>query len=230
MTPALKKELMAAMDENAEAFRLLREAASTPECRYTYEFKGPNTQLPTLSKIKKASQLLRLKTYALVESGETSEAVQVILDNVSVTRSLDEDPFLISHLVQAEGDGVCENAAQRLLNRASPPLDQLRRLDDAFKSMDPMAGFKRSIVAERCMAIDVMTTPAEVYMKQYGGDANMGALDLAGYRESALFNEDFLLMLDFWENYEKAFSTPFPENMAVAQAINRLVDTARDNH
>ncbi|HZM01509.1 MAG TPA: hypothetical protein VFC44_00675 [Candidatus Saccharimonadales bacterium] len=233
MTAAMKKDFSVVLHENAEAFRLLGKAAEMPDCRYSYDFKGFETLLPNAGRVGNASKLLQLKAYALVESGETAGAVRAILDNVALAKSLDRD-LLIGHMTQLAFCHSCGDAAQRLLNRASPTSDQLKKLELAFKNLDSildsMKGLKQCVVGERCGAIDLMTRPVADIKKLFAelGSTNLEGLDMDGYLQSAPFNEDFLMTLDIYENYEKAYGTPFPHNLEIYKNVEQLAGTAKD--
>ena len=116
------------LSDNAEALRLLHQAASMKSCRYPIDLsKGERMLLPHLNLVRQAARLLYLEAIQNTEEQKPQQALESVIASLGVSRSLNQEPVLISYLVHVACQGITLESLERILNRMPLTDAQLSR-------------------------------------------------------------------------------------------------------
>jgi hypothetical protein len=224
--PAEMKQLVAEyLSDNAEALRLLHRASAMKSCRYAVDLtKGAATLLPHLNRLRQAARVLALEAMEETEEQRPEKAVESVIASLSVSRSLNQEPVLISHLVHIACQGFSLESLQRLLNRAPLTNPQLSKLAAAIEVSENPQALTRAFVGERCMGDDAFygLRMGKVPMKDmvsFLGEPPWWCHLFWLYRTTGLLELDERCYLDIMEDNVRAAQLPPPENITAASAV-----------
>lgn len=132
-------EILAASHEaltaNSNAIVLLRKGLALPKSRYPIDLsKGFTTLLPHLALQKKCANLLSLDAAVSIHENRVTDSVNSIITILQLARSLDQEPLLISQLVNIALRTIAVTSIQRTLNLSQLTADQLLRLQAACET------------------------------------------------------------------------------------------------
>jgi hypothetical protein len=209
--------------ENQAALALLLKAAERPLCRYPVALtNGVTVLLPHLYKIKNCATLLRQEAISQAERGHTDSAATAILAGFRLARSLDNEPLLISKLVEIESLGLALDGLQESINRRSFTDAELLRLLTALDDAEPAVGFRRAMLGERANLVAAFTSSDEKLaeaMAASEGGAAAPPLMLGSYRSSGHLQGDFGFALTFMSNLVAVVASPYPQALDAAAGL-----------
>jgi hypothetical protein len=110
---------------------------------------GPNVKLTHLSGLKTLAQLLAFDALLKAEAHDSAGAVRSIESILNLSRSLDDEPILISQLVSATILNIASSTFRRVLCRTTVPTNQLSELADRFAAAEATSRFVTGLVGER---------------------------------------------------------------------------------
>ena len=228
--PADMQQLIAEyLSDNAEALRLLHQAASMKACRYPVDLsKGFSTLLPHLNSYRQAERLLYLEAIQHTEKQEPQQAAESVIVSLGVSRSLNQEPILISYLVHVACQGMALESLERVLNRMPLTDAQLARLAAAIEESEKQRGLTRAFVGERCTGDDIFQglRRGKIPLKEIStlgdeGDEPFWVRLLPRlYRATGLLELDEKSYLDIMEQNVEATQLPPPETLAAAHAVS----------
>lgn len=200
---------------NRKALDLLHQAGSMKKCRYPTDLsKGAAAMLPHLTMIKRGAQLLSQAASAHAANGEMDQAVQCFVDGFRLTRSLDEEPILLSFMVQAAAQNLLETSLESILNRKTFSEEQLARLQSALGELEPGASLSRRLAGERCMGIAVFQSPPGEQLQPLAQlQKPPVTMDFKNYVKSPAFEADFNSYLGLMDQGIAAAALPFPGSL-----------------
>jgi hypothetical protein len=213
------------LSDDAEALRLLHQAAAMKSCRYPTDLsQGFATLLRHLNPVRQAARLLSLEAIRDTEQQKPQEAVESVVVSLGVARSLNQEPVLISQLVRIACQGISLDSLERILNRMPLTEEQLAKLAAALEGSEDPQAMTRAFVGERCCGAGFFEgARSGKFSLQEIGSPDSQWLSIrplsALYRASGLLELDEEKYLDFMEQYVKATQLPPPENMAAASAV-----------
>lgn len=215
--------------QNQKALELLHQAASRKKCRYPIDLtKGYATLLPHLREIKKCAQLLSQAATNHAAKGQMGPAAQSLLDGLHLARSVEEEPVLVSYLLQIASETIIQKTLESVLNRKAFTDEQLVRLQAAFREAESGGLMTRSVAAERCQIIAIFQMPppeqAKTFTQMEGAAKSM---DKGAYRKSSTYNADFNFYLDRMDECVKATTLPFPKRLEAASQWGADVSEAK---
>lgn len=215
---------------NQKALLLLFQAAERKSCRYPVALTaGASTLLPHLAKIKKCATLLESEMASQAGRGRTDAAAKTFLAGVSLARSLEQEPILISRLVANASLALAIQGLRQSLDRKAFTEAQLLSAEMALKDAASGASFHRALVGERAFVISYFGMPSEEWAKaqKEGGEKLEPGLDWAAYPKGPKFQEDFAFALDYLSNIVALAEMPFPQCLGPdAQAAIPKIETA----
>jgi hypothetical protein len=227
LTPEMQKLLAEYLSENAESLRLLHQAASMKPCRYPVDLtNGVSTLLPHLSLVRQAARLLELDSIQYTEKQQPQMAVESVVASLGVSRSLNQEPTIISYLVHVACQGITLDSLERILNRTSPTDAQFLKLAAAIQESENQQAFTRALAGERCMHADIFQglrrgkIPVDEIPFMGNGESFWPRFLIAGYRSTGLLQLDEREYLDLMERYVKATQLLPPESIAAFNAVN----------
>lgn len=142
-----RRELAAARPAVELAFRLKdyplghRDIALTPDV--------VNTPLPDTQNTREVAVLLRWAVAVAVEDGDGGRAADGLYALLNASRSLGDEPFLISQLVRMATRTVAARAAERTLAQTELPADRLAALQAAWAADAEEPLFMYAVRGER---------------------------------------------------------------------------------
>ena len=134
--------------ENSKALELLRTAAKVPKARFKADFISWNNK--HLSNLRQGARLLGMEGVISLENSDSAKFVQCVKDSVSLGCSLDDEPVIISTLVQRAIQSVSLSNIQRALARNDFTDEQLHEMYDAFCRYEEYRTLQRAFIGERC--------------------------------------------------------------------------------
>ena len=206
--------------ENQKTLELLHVAASWKTCRYPMDLtKGYETVVPHLRDLKTCVKLLSQAANSQSTKGEMELATKSLLDGLRLAQSVEEEPFLISHLLQIAATTTIQTGLESALNSKAFTDEQLVRLQETFREVESRASMTRSTIAERCMGISILqlrVPDRATLFAQWGGTAKN--IDIEAYEKSSDSNADFNFFLDRMDECVGLTTLPFPKNLkAISQ-------------
>ena len=213
---ALSDDMKAAIEEylnaNAEALKLLHQAAAMKDCRFPIDLMaGFNVRLPHLAQLRGGAKMLRLEAMLRTENGNTDAAVDSIVSILGVANALRQEPILISELVRISCIAIAGGALEYVLNRATPSAEQIARLEQAFLAAEAPGTMFRALVGERCQwfnELDPLLT---------AGALGRG-LNIIGWKKS-----NQLSYLDMMQGFVEALEKPYPERWKLATEVETAI-------
>jgi len=215
------------LSDNAEALRLLHQAASIKSCRYPVEFsKGFDMRLPHLSLVREAARMLYLEAIQNTEEQKPQQALESVIASLGVARSLNQEPILISYLVHVACQGITLESLERILNRMPLTDTQLSELAAAIEESENQQGLTRAFVGERYIGIDIFQgigtgriAYGEIFNSGNGAIPRISLL-VRLYKAAGLLELDEMSYLDLMERYVNTTRLPPPECIAASHAVN----------
>ena len=206
------------VSKNQKALALLLQAAGRKACRYPIDLNhGLDASLPHLPKFKNSAILLSSAANIEAGAGRTTTATKDILAGIQLSRSAENEPTMISRLVELSSLAITVRGLEQVLNRRVLSADQLLEIQNALHNAEDAASFRRVLVCERASMINSFQISPEDWAKLVGTaidfliDTNQGAFDLAAYKKTDVYQEDFNSALDYITALVERADKPFPE-------------------
>ena len=219
------------LTHNQEAVALLLQAADRPLCRYPVALTdGVMVLLPHCAEIGRCAMLLRQEAVSQAARGHTDAATTAILAGFRLARSLDNEPLLISKLVEIASLGQALDGLQESLNQKSFTDAELLRLLTALRDAEPAVGFRRAMLGERANLVAAFQSSdeklAEAMAVSGGSAAAARPSMLRIYRSGGHLQEDFAFALDFMSKLVALVDLPYPQALdaAAGMKIPAVVD------
>jgi hypothetical protein len=144
----------AAIQQNAPALALVRQASLMPECSFPTDWDaGPNALFPHYAKLRKVARMLAAAAIFAARDGKPGLAAGYLLDGVRVGEAPARDPALIAALVHIAIEGIMEHATVEVLRTAAMSPADCRRLAERYAAQDENAIFARAMQGERDFGI-----------------------------------------------------------------------------
>jgi len=152
--------------ENAEALKLLHAASRMTECRFPLDFaQGYGMNMPHLRLLRDGARMLELEALLKAEEGHPDEAAEAAKACIGVSRSLRNEPVLISQFVRMAIDSIGVMSVERVLSRAAVPEKQLADISAALETGEEKEGLVRALAGERCMAGELFNMELKYSLK-----------------------------------------------------------------
>lgn len=227
--PAEVQKLVAEyLSDNAEALRLLHKAAAMKSCRYPIDLtKGINTLLPHLNSLRQAARLLELETIQHIEEQKPQAAVESVIASLGVSRSLNQEPILISYLVHAACQAISFDSLERILNRIPLTDEQLAKMAATIQESENQQSLTRAFVGERCCGVSVFEglrtgkIPMKDMISYLDNEAPWYRMLFPLYRTTGLLALDERSYLDMMDRFVKATRLSLPESIAASHAVDK---------
>jgi hypothetical protein len=219
------------LSDNAEALRLLHQAASMKSCRYPIDLtKGLATRLGPLNSLRQAERLLYLEAILNLERQQPQQAVDSVITSLGVSRSLKQEQMLIAYLVQVACQGIGLDCLQRVLNRMPLTDEQLGELAEAIEELENDQALTRAFVGERCLGLDGIQglrtgrIPLEEIFNPWEPEPSWIRPLWPLCKATGLVELDEKRYLDIMEQLVKATQLPLPESIDASHAVNEEVE------
>jgi hypothetical protein len=154
------------LDENDDVLALLRQASSTPRCRFPIDLRILSIRpYSHLGNLIHSAHLLESDAANHTVCGDPQPAVASVQSLFALSHSLAKEPLVRSHLARLDCQQIAVNSLQNLLSGASLTDKQLDTLGDALEKAEDQRGLARAFIGQRCIGI-------------YGFDMMQNAMDL----------------------------------------------------
>jgi len=222
-SPEQETGIATALEMNAEALPLFREAARLKQARYDAQLtEGYSAASPHTYFVSLGGQFLALDAAMRAERGDTDAAVEDIVSAVALADTLAQEP---TGMAQTERIGIHLDSAlpalARMLSRARLSDAQLVRLSEALGETELRDTFYRGIAGNRCMFEGLFDDPERAL--QFSGAYIPKRIERAAglYGMLGLTEWDRLYHLDRMEAYLAAVRTPVDERADRLDAVER---------
>lgn len=143
--------------ENASGLARLTESSGSMPHRYSVDLTlGFDAKLPHLSHIQNACRLARVEALNRWVRGDRRGSIEALGLIASLTRSLEHEPLLISHLLQCSCSIIYTDAVDAILQHAMPSAHDrdaiLKQIDQVESSLQP----SRAYAGEYVLALHSM--------------------------------------------------------------------------
>jgi hypothetical protein len=211
------------VSKNQRALALLLQATERKACRYPIDLsKGFETLTPHLTKFKNSATLLSEAANIEATANRTPAAVKYILAGIQMSRSVENEPVLISRLVEIASLAIMVRGLEQILTRKTPTGDQLLEVQTALHDAGGAVSFRRAFAGERVSMISLFRISPEDWVKlnptfselaKFGESiyTNLTALDIAAYKKTPIYHDDFNFALDYITALMERADKPFPE-------------------
>ena len=234
LTAEPQRQLEEIVSRNSSALENLHAAALLPKSRYFVDLsKGPATLLPHLAKVKSLAQLLRAEATLSSSLGQTELAVRSIHRGLSLARSLETEPILISQLVRLACLTISGRSLEHVLSRQAlekGPIEALA-LGLAAAETQSQRGFRRAFVGERCLGRYIYDLPIGQSVQVFEQGANDVSVVLHfALKVTGIRDQDFLFYLRTMDEWIKTVDLPFPECLTRARQVSDRCQSEIGDH
>jgi hypothetical protein len=148
------------VETNAEAYAALHEALSHPRARYPVDLtQGWMTRLSHLTPIQPLANRLQMAIEVAIDQGRLEDAVNGLEDEIRLARTLEQEPLMISHLVQIDVEAIGLKSAETVLEVAKLGDAQLRRMQTVYEGAATSLSYERAMVGQECMILSSLRLP-----------------------------------------------------------------------
>lgn len=231
LDPEMAEHIEDYLAHYSETIPLLEEAALIEACRYTGDYReGINLLLPHLGQLRRSARVLQLQSILDHDRGDHDLAAQRCITILGVARSLDNEPLLISGLVNISIQALAYEQIEMLVSSGKLSDARLRELKDAIEPIDLDRIMLRAMVGERC-SIHGYFENTELLSTLFTSSTAIGQMSIVGLRTSGLLDIDHSSALDLMQDYvafteNPAWPTP-PELEDIENRVPRICVVTR---
>lgn len=144
------------LKDNEDALQALHEASTMIQARYVVSFKeGLYTPLLHLPKLRSGARLLALEAIVAAENGQPERAMKSLTACLAMSRSLAEEPAMLSQLTRGTITDTALKALERVLTRTRADRSSLETLVPMLPNEDVPRSVPLALIGERCYVIDM---------------------------------------------------------------------------
>ena len=152
MSQEMRVRMASFIERNAEAYRLLHEAASYPRSRHPIDLsEGDEVDLSHLGQARGNARLLGFESLYKSEMADKEGTVHALIASFAVGRSLADEPLFTSLMVRSAVDSISMGALSVALKRTSFDDNQLKQLSEAIETSKKSAGLAEIFTVELCL-------------------------------------------------------------------------------
>lgn len=174
ITPSGKpaQDILRLLESRKDAFDQLRLAAARPECRFGIRYDDNfEALLPHLAVLKGAAQLLRIRSAALLATGDRAAAADDVLLILRLGDVAGSDPILISMLVRIAIHSIAASAVWEGWQQDLWKPEDYQRFQAAFVAFNPRDALVDALRSERLFStglIDLLKDEPARYIAAFG--------------------------------------------------------------
>ncbi len=212
------------LSENQETFELLHEAASIEHCRYPMDLtERLNWDDPLFNNTQNCARLIYIDVLIQCDNNAPDKALASIRANIMLAGSMNI-PTVDYRLRYTALRGWTYRSIQRVLNRIQLLDEQLQNLSEWIKAPGIDDDFKRLLIVEQCLGIDILRAP----IRQIASRTEYGKgilLMLVPWKMFGLCYRDTLAFIDLMQDLIDAMDLPNPQRLAAFKAVQESIDT-----
>ncbi|MGO9243988.1 MAG: hypothetical protein ACLPT4_12775 [Verrucomicrobiia bacterium] len=230
MTNEMKRAIADYLAKNADALRLLHQAAAMSYCRY--ESGSQVGSMAHSSEIRHAVRLLYLEAILHAENQESAKSADSIASVMGVAESFADEPRIIPLLLRGGCDGLVLGAFEQSLNRVAFTSQQLALLTARFAKADDPESTARALASEWASTEQLFATSVSerlTALTSFPPSADRVRLDsLFLYEYGGVKEFDHLRSIELIGKYVTAAKQPLPERLKTAQTIKQQAEQSAD--
>jgi hypothetical protein len=211
------------LSKNQKTFTLLHEAASIEHCRYPIDLTKPlNWDDPLFNNTLNCARLLYIDVLIQCENNAPDKALASIRANIMLAGSMNI-PTIDYRLRYTALRNWTYRSIQRILNRIPLSDEQLQNLSEWIKAPGIDKDFKRLLIVEQCLGIDILRAP----IRQIASRTEYGKgilLMLVPWKMLGLCYRDTLAFIDLMQKLIDAMDLPNPERLAAFKAVQESIN------
>jgi hypothetical protein len=221
----LAQRIQAYLADNKGAISLLEQAAKIEGCRYPVDFtEGVNFDSPTWAYLRHGTKLLSLQSIMDGDQGKYNLAANRCITIISLARSLENEPYIISSLVSISNQLLAYKQIEFLVNTSQINDDHLSRLAHAVSSANLDRMQLRAMVGERCYGQSMFNDPEKFLRTLTSRSKPVPRFDVAW---SMIGLKDFdyssyLARMQAHVDYSEDPSWPIPPSLDDEEQLPRL--------
>jgi hypothetical protein len=234
LPPEMRQAIAEYVATNQVALELLERGLALKSCRYPVDFTpGWDALLPHLAGLRKSAQLLALKALSDIDNDEPSDAAKALQSMLTLADTVAKEPLLISHLVRMACYQLSYQCLERALCNMTLDHDSLLHLSSIYHDMETSDGLQRSLVAERCVALQSFSGSFKEIERllEGGGESDSHGFGVAfGFwiiQVSGRWDFDELYYLDCMERYSQAIQLILPERIDAAEEVSDQIQAMK---
>ena len=237
-TSATRALVEAYVQTNQPALAKVHESLVLPGFRYPVDFSyGPETELPHLGGLKLMARIAALQTAIEADGGRADEWPEDAMLQLTLARTLDDEPTVISHLVRNAILRMAVKATERSLNRVTPSNEMCKRLQDAFTRVGETNSLPLAFVGERAMLIPTFRLSWKEIQSFSQGEEEKNQLrkpqQYSGKPTlflwlSGLFERDLNFFLETMQTCASMAALPTPQNLALTNYLESAIKVSKE--
>jgi len=230
LTPEQKELLAGQVELNRAAIQTARQGLLRPKSRYPIDLSpGFAALLPHLSYLKKLAQTISYEGVLAAGSNQPEEAIQSIGTVLQLSKTLENEPLLISALVRMSMDKMAELTLEHCLNAGQLNKENLAALDQALQGWEGTNKLFQAMIGERAAAIPLFQmnfAQFSSFIKAEDTDirnvhGGPGAISVTLLmRASGLFDRDLRYYLMLMETNINLSKISPPDNLVITNVWN----------
>jgi len=236
-----QKELLAGYVElNRVAIQTAMQGLLRPKCRYPIDMSpGFATLLPHLSHLKNLAQTISLEGMLAIEDNKPKEAIQSIGTILQLSKTLENEPLLISKLICFRMDKMAKLTLERCLNAGQLNEENLASLNQALQGWEGTNRLVQAMVGEQAAAIPLFHMNFAQFSRfAESEDADIrnihdgpGAVPITFLmRTSGFFQRDLRFYLAVMEANINLSKISPPNNLAITNVWNDAMTEIKRRH
>lgn len=207
-----KKLLVSCLQMDAPALAKMREAIKLPKSRYAIDFsQGANYSLPHLGPLKQLARMEEFEALLALDSKNFATADASTENILAISRTLDNEPSIISWTVRNSMVSMATTMLERRLNLDTPSAQELTKLAVEFSLSEKTNLLTRALIAHRASAIPYFRMTRAEISGDTGISSNQQPLS---FRINGVFERDLLFYLRGMETNIALTSLPPPQSFA----------------
>ncbi|MFC1781577.1 hypothetical protein ACFLZ8_04890 [Planctomycetota bacterium] len=219
LTIKMLTDISVYLKDNQKSLELLHETLALEYSRYPINLTlGIETLLKHLSGIRQSVKLLALAAIYDAEYQKSDEVIESIETIFSVSRSLSNEPIIISQLVHASTHHSALSSLERIINRIDFTDEQLIKLQELITNNADLSGMTKAFIGERCQTLSILENPTILNSDIIGGYVPPAPI-LEAYIALGLADREAITFLDIMDQFIQAFKLPHPERNKAADII-----------
>jgi hypothetical protein len=224
------KNITDLLARNHQAMDILTNDLTGRACHYPLDFSmGFAMPMRHLIQIKEAASLFVFSAVFDADDNRPEASLNDLDSALRLSRSLNEEPFLISHLVQNGTRVFAASSLEHILNQRRFTDPQLTHLSQAFQANENPSGLERALVGELCMGDDYFQMSAKERNARFSqpqpdenGEESKADNNTIGYLFmdlSGFTGRDFDYFLDISSEHLRISREPFPQRLDSSDAL-----------
>ena len=142
---------------NLAVLDMVHRVTNAASSRYPINYlDGPNALLPHLKGLKSLSQLLACDAVLKAEANDPAGATIDVESSLHLSRSLDNEPILISQLTSAAILSITSQSLERIICRCALNDDQLVHMSREFSAAEATNRFVTGLIGERAFGNELL--------------------------------------------------------------------------